>query len=78
MSRNFHVLCLLHFCCFGYMSFLQSGLMLVIVIDKNKDIFNINDINTLYALRVAKYVKNEFENLQDLKGFKINERRVRL
>ena len=52
--------------------------MLVIVIDKNKDIFNINDINTLYALRVAKYVKNEFENLQDLKGFKINERRVRL
>ena len=52
--------------------------MLVIVIDKNKDIFNINDINTLYPLRVAKYVKNEFENLQDLKGFKINERRVRL
>ena len=58
------------------MSFLQSGLMLVIVIDKNKDIFNINDVNTLYPLRVAKYVKNGFENLQDLKGFKINERRV--
>ena len=60
------------------MSFLQSGLMLVIVIDKNKDIFNINDVNTLYPLRVTKCVKNEFENLQDLKGFKINERRVRL
>ena len=27
----------------------------------------INDVNTLYFLRVAKYSKNEFHNLQDLK-----------
>ena len=50
--------------------------MLVIVIDSNKDTLNINDINTLYPLRVATYVKNEFQNLQ--KGFKSNWRRVRL
>ena len=27
---------------------------------------NINDVNTLYSLWVAKYIKNEFQNLQDL------------
>ena len=32
----------------------------------SKDILNNNDVNT-YLLRVAKYVKNEFQNLQDLK-----------
>ena len=32
----------------------------------SKDTLNINDANTLYSLRVAKYNKNEFQNLQDL------------
>ena len=32
-----------------------------------KDTLNINDVNTLYSLRVAKYNKNEFQNSQDLK-----------
>ena len=27
----------------------------------------INDVNTSYSLRVAKYNKNEYQNLQDLK-----------
>ena len=40
--------------------------------DTNKDRLNINDINTLYPLRVAKYIKNEFQNLQ--KGFDSNWR----
>ena len=41
---------------------------LIIGIDSNKDTLNINNINTLYPLRVATYVKNEFQNLQT--GFK--------
>ena len=32
----------------------------------SKDTLNINDVNTLYSLRVAKYNKNEFQNLWDL------------
>ena len=32
-----------------------------------KDTLNVNDVNTLYSLRVAKYNKNEFQNFQDLK-----------
>ena len=68
MSCSFHALCLFYFCCFSYLSFLQSRLRLIIVIDSNKDILNINDINTLYPLRVATCIKNEFQNLQ--KGFK--------
>ena len=32
-----------------------------------KDTLNINDLNTLYSLQVAKYNKNEFQDLQDLK-----------
>ena len=42
------------------------------VIDSTKDTLNINDINKLYPLRVATYVKNEFQNLQT--GFKSNWR----
>ena len=42
--------------CFSCLSFLQSGLRLIIVIDKNKDRVNINNINLSYPL----YVKNEF------------------
>ena len=42
--------------CFSCLSFLQSGLRLIIVIDKNKDRANINNINLSYPL----YVKNEF------------------
>ena len=68
---SFHALCLLYFCCVSYLNFLQSGLRLIIVIG-SKDTLNINDINTLYPLRVATYVKNEFQNLQ--KGFKSNRR----
>ena len=33
----------------------------------SKDTLNINDLNTLYSLRVAKYNKIEFLNLQYLK-----------
>ena len=33
----------------------------------NKDIININGVNTLYSLPVAKYKKNECQNLKDLK-----------
>ena len=34
----------------------------------SKDTLNINDVNTLYSLRVAKYNSNEkFKNLPDLK-----------
>ena len=32
-----------------------------------KNTLNINDVNTLYLLRVVKDNKNEFQNLQDLK-----------
>ena len=32
-----------------------------------KDTLNINDVNAFYSLQVAKYSKNEFQNLQDLK-----------
>ena len=42
--------------CFSCLSFLQSGLRLIVVIDKNKDRVNINNINLLYPW----YVKNEF------------------
>ena len=59
-------------CALGYPSFLQSGLKLIIVINSNKDTLNINDINTLCPVRVAAYVKNEFQNLQT--GFKSNSR----
>ena len=52
------------------MSFLQFGLRLIIVIDSNKGTLNINNINTLYPLRVATYVQTKFHNLQ--KGFKSN------
>ena len=38
---------------------------------QSNDTININDINTLYPLRVATYVKNEFQNLQ--KRFKSNQ-----
>ena len=38
------------------------------MIDSSKDTYNINDIKTLYPLRVAKYVKNDFKIYrQDLK-----------
>ena len=33
----------------------------------SKDTLNINNVNTFYSLRVAKYNKSEFQNLQDLK-----------
>ena len=33
----------------------------------SKDSLNINDVNTLYSLRVGKNIKNGFQNLQDLK-----------
>ena len=56
------------------MSFLQSGIRLIIVIDSSKDTHNINDISTLYPLRVATYVKSEFQNLQT--GFKNNRERA--
>ena len=72
ISCSFHALCLLYVCCFSYLCCLQSGLRLIIVIDNNKDTFNINDINTLYPLRVALHVKNEFRDLQ--KWFKSNQR----
>ena len=42
------------------------------MIDSSKDTLNINDINTLYPLRIATYIKNEFQNLQT--GFKSNRR----
>ena len=42
------------------------------MIDSSKDALNINDINKLYLLRVATYVKNEFQYLQT--GFKSNRR----
>ena len=32
-----------------------------------KDTLNIDDVNTLYSLRVAKYNKNEFLDFQNLK-----------
>ena len=35
---------------------------------RSKDTLNVNDVITVYSLRVAKYNKNEFQNLQDLKG----------
>ena len=71
---SFHALCLLCFGCFSCLSFLQSGLRLIIEIDTNKDTLNMNNINTLYPLRVVTYVKNEFQNL--LTGFKSNRRRL--
>ena len=36
--------------------------------------FNIKDVNALYPLRVATYVKNEFQNLQQ--GFESNRRGI--
>ena len=33
----------------------------------SKDTLNINNMITLYSLQVAKYNKNELQNLQDLK-----------
>ena len=50
MSCSFHVLCLLYFCCFSYLSFSQSRLRLIIVIDSNKDTIYINNIITLYYI----------------------------
>ena len=44
------------------------------MIDSSKDALNINNINTLYPLRVAKYVKSEFKNLKT--GFKRNRREL--
>ena len=41
------------------------------MINSNKDTVNISDISILYRLRVATYVRNEFQNLQ--KGFKIKQ-----
>ena len=64
MSCSFHALCILCFCCFSCLSFVESGLKLIIVIGSSKDTLNINDVNTLYPLRIATYVKNEFQNLQ--------------
>ena len=62
MSYSFQALCFLCFWCFRYLSFLQPGLTLIIVIDSSKDTLNINDFNALFPLRVAKCVKNEFQN----------------
>lgn len=56
------------------MSFLQRRLTLINAIDSSKDKLDINDFNTLYPLRVAKSVKNEFQNLQP--RFKSNQRRL--
>ena len=61
---------LLCFCWFNYLSFLQSRLRLITVLDRNKDTPNLNYINTLYPLRIATCVKNEFQNLQT--GFQSN------
>ena len=41
----------------------------LIVIDSSKYTLYINDINTLYPLRIATCVKNEFQNLQT--GFEV-------
>ena len=71
MSSSVHGLC---FWCFSCLSVLQSGISLIIVIDSSKDTLYINDIDTLYPLRVAKYVKNEFQNLQT--RFKSNRGRL--
>ena len=42
------------------------------MIDSSKDTLNINNINILYPLGIATYVKNEFQSLQT--GFKGNWR----
>ena len=33
----------------------------------SKDTLNTNNVNTLYPIQVAKYNKNDFKHLQDLK-----------
>ena len=48
----------------SYTSFLQFGLMWITMIDSSKNTLNVNDINTLYSLQLATYVKNTFQNLQ--------------
>ena len=70
MSCLVAFMCLLCFCSFNYLSFLQSRLRLITVLDRNKDTPNLNYINTLYPLRIATCVKNEFQNLQT--GFQSN------
>ena len=72
MNCGFHALYLSCFWCFSYLCFLQAGLRLIIVIDSSKDTLNKNDINALYPLQLATYIKNEFKNLQT--GFKGNRR----
>lgn len=59
-------------CGFHALYLLQAGLRLIIVIDSSKDTLNKNDINALYLLQLATYIKNEFKNLQT--GFKGNRR----
>ena len=53
--------CLVPCVSFAYVPRAKPAL-LIIVIDSNKDTLNINNINTLYPLRMATYVKNESQN----------------
>ena len=59
--------CLVPYVSFAYVPRAKPAL-LIIVIDSNKDTFNINNINTLYPLRMATYVKMSLKiDRQDLK-----------
>ena len=71
-SRVSRVLCVVvpHVSCtFCVLGMLVARPLCALVLLVPHFLLNINDINTLYPLRIAKYVKNEFENLQ--KGLKI-------
>ena len=57
MSCSFHALCSYVLVTLAICVFLQSVLKLIIVTDSSKDTLNINDINTLYPLRIATYSK---------------------
>ena len=63
ISCSFHTLCLLCFGYFSYLRFLQSVLKLIIVTDSSKDTLNINNVNTLYPLRIATYSKMSSKSL---------------
>ena len=51
----------------SFMNSSSSGKKYDVITKCSQDSLHINDVNTLYSLRVAKDNKNEFQNFQELK-----------
>ena len=73
-SRVLCVLCVVvpHvFCTFRVLGMLVARPLCALVLLVLHLLLNINDMNTLYPLRIGTYVKNEFENIQKVLKIKV-------